>query len=59
LDRTGKRGEGGFSLPEVFVALLILSFGVIFLAMGQMTASGGSLPRAVEKGNRRAFPSRL
>lgn len=38
MDRTGKRGEGGFSLLEVFVALLILSFGIIFLAMGQMTA---------------------
>jgi Tfp pilus assembly protein PilV len=38
LDRTRKRGEGGFSLLEVFVALLILSSGIIFLAMGQLTA---------------------
>ena len=30
--------EGGFSLLEVFVALLILSLGILFLAMGQMTA---------------------
>jgi Tfp pilus assembly protein PilV len=38
LERRRKRGEGGFSLLEIFVALLILSFGIMFLAMGQMTA---------------------
>jgi Tfp pilus assembly protein PilV len=35
---------GGFSLLEVFVALLILSFGILFLAMGQMTALTAKAP---------------
>ena len=38
MERARKRGDGGFSLLEVFVALLILSLGILFLAMGQMTA---------------------
>ena len=38
MERRRKREEGGFSLLEIFVALLILSFGIMFLAMGQMTA---------------------
>ncbi len=35
---------GGFSLLEVFVALLILSLGILFLAMGQMTALTAKAP---------------
>jgi Tfp pilus assembly protein PilV len=38
LERRRKRREGGFSLLEVFIALLILSLGLLFLAMVQMTA---------------------
>jgi hypothetical protein len=44
LERTRKRGEGGFSLLEVFVALLILSLGILFLAMVQMTAITAKAP---------------
>jgi hypothetical protein len=44
LERRRKRREGGFSLLEVFVALLILSFGILFLAMGQMTALTAKAP---------------
>jgi len=44
LERTRKSGEGGFSLLEVFVALLILSLGILFLAMGQMTALTAKTP---------------
>jgi len=43
LERTGKR-VGGFSLLEVFVALLILSSGILFLAMVQMTAFTANAP---------------
>ena len=35
---------GGFSLLEVFVALLILSSGILFLAMVQMTALTAKVP---------------
>jgi Tfp pilus assembly protein PilV len=38
LESGRKRGEAGSSLLEVFVALLILSLGILVLAMGQMTA---------------------
>jgi hypothetical protein len=38
LERRQKRREGGFSLLEVFIALLILSLGLLFLAMVQMSA---------------------
>ena len=38
MERRRKRREGGFSLLEVFIALLILSLGLLFLAMVQMTA---------------------
>ena len=44
MERGRKRGEGGFSLLEVFVALLILSFGLLFLAMFQMTALTAKAP---------------
>jgi hypothetical protein len=44
LEKRRKRREGGFSLLEVFVALLILSFGILFLAMGQMTALTAKAP---------------
>lgn len=39
-------GKGGFSLLEVFVALLILSFGILFLAMFQLTALTAKAPFA-------------
>ena len=39
-----KRREGGFSLLEIFVALLILSLGILFLAMVQMTALTAKAP---------------
>ena len=38
MEKRRKRREGGFSLLEVFIALLILSLGILFLAMVQMTA---------------------
>jgi Tfp pilus assembly protein PilV len=44
VERTRKRGEGGFSLLEVFVALLILSLGILALAMVQMTALTARAP---------------
>lgn len=44
MERARKRREGGFSLLEVFVALLILSLGILFLAMGQMTALTAKAP---------------
>jgi len=39
-----KRGERGFSLLEVCVSLLILSLGILFLAMVQMTALTAKSP---------------
>jgi hypothetical protein len=44
LEKTRKRGEGGFSLLEVFVALLILSSGILFLTMVQLTAVTAKVP---------------
>ena len=44
MERRRKRREGGFSLLEVFVALLILSLGILFLAMVQMTAFTAKAP---------------
>ncbi len=43
---SGKRrkGEGGFSILEVFVALLILSAGALGLAMVQLTAVKAKFP---------------
>jgi len=46
LERTRTTGEGGFSLLEIFVAFLILSFGVLFLAMVQLTAVTAKAPFA-------------
>jgi len=46
LERTRTTGEGGFSLLEIFVAFLILSFGVLFLAMVQLTAVTSKAPFA-------------
>ncbi|HBG72076.1 MAG TPA: hypothetical protein DDX05_00235 [Deltaproteobacteria bacterium] len=37
-------GESGFSILEVFVALLILSFGALGLAMVQLTAVKAKVP---------------
>ena len=44
MERRRKSREGGFSLLEVFVALLILSFGILFLAMIQLTALTAKVP---------------
>jgi Prokaryotic N-terminal methylation motif len=44
LERRRKSRERGFSLLEVFVALLILSFGILFLAMIQLTALTAKVP---------------
>ena len=46
MERTRTTGEGGFSLLEIFVAFLILSFGVLFLAMVQLTAVTAKAPFA-------------
>jgi Tfp pilus assembly protein PilV len=46
LARSPKRWEGGFSLLETFIALLILSAGVFGLAMVQLTAFTGRNPHA-------------
>ena len=46
MERTRKRREGGFSLLEIFIALLILSIGVFGLAMFQMTALTAGNPLA-------------
>jgi type II secretory pathway pseudopilin PulG len=46
LEKTRKRGEGGFSLLEIFLALLILSLGILFLAMVQLTAVTAKAPFA-------------
>lgn len=37
-------GKGGFSLLEVFIALLILSFGILFMTMVQLTALTAKIP---------------
>lgn len=44
MERTRKRREVGFSLLEIFVALLILSLGILFLAMVQLTAVTAKAP---------------
>ena len=44
MEGTRKRREGGFSILEVFVALLILSFGILFLAMVQLTSLTAKVP---------------
>ena len=44
MERSRKRREGGFSLLEVFVALLILSAGILLLAMFQMAALTAKAP---------------
>ena len=44
MERRRKSRERGFSLLEVFVALLILSFGILFLAMIQLTALTAKVP---------------
>ena len=44
MERARKRREGGSSLLEVFVALLILSLGILFLAMVQLTAFTAQAP---------------
>lgn len=44
MERRRKRREEGFSLLEVFVALLILSLGILFLAMVQLTALTAKAP---------------
>ncbi|NJD61910.1 MAG: hypothetical protein FIA93_04230 [Deltaproteobacteria bacterium] len=46
MKRSRKRREGGFSLLEIFIALLILSAGVIGLAMVQLTAISARNPAA-------------
>lgn len=42
-----RRREGGFSLLEIFISLLILSIGVFGLAMVQLTAISARNPVAV------------
>ncbi len=44
MDRIRKRREEGFSLLEIFIALLILSLGTLFLAMVQLTAVTAKAP---------------
>ena len=44
MERKRTRREGGFSLLEVFIALLILSLGILFLAMVEMTALTAKAP---------------
>jgi hypothetical protein len=49
LERTRKSREGGFSLLEIFIALLILSIGVFGLAMLELTAVTARIPLASAK----------
>ncbi|MHB1026075.1 MAG: type IV pilus modification PilV family protein [Desulfobacteria bacterium] len=49
MERRRKRREEGFSLLEVFVALLILSLGILFLAMVQMAALTAKPPFSSSK----------
>ncbi len=49
MEKSRKRREGGFSLLEIFIALLILSFGVFGLAMIQLTAFTGRNPHGPSK----------
>ena len=46
MERTRKHREGGFSLLEIFIALLILSIGVFGLAMLELTAITARNPLA-------------
>jgi hypothetical protein len=46
LERTREAREGGFSLLEIFIALLILSIGVFGLAMLELTAFTARNPLA-------------
>lgn len=49
MERMRKSPEGGFSLLEVFIALLILSIGVFGLAMLELTAVTARIPLASAK----------
>lgn len=49
MERTRKNREGGFSLLEIFIALLILSIGVLGLAMLELTAVTVRNPLASSK----------
>jgi Tfp pilus assembly protein PilV len=49
LEKAGRKGQDGFSVLEIFIALLILFMGVIGLAMVQMTALSSRNPLASSK----------